>query len=83
MRPLCTWIDVSWCLKMSSTAVPSAYSEKAKAQNWMAAVVASSMRAVLKRKEDMMVAPLRMGCTRKISRLSPNLKLPLTTASCR
>ena len=57
------YFDPTWLPKMLNISVPSAYWAKATEQNWIVAVVASRIRAILNRKLLIIVAPGRMGCT--------------------
>lgn len=67
----------TWLPQISWIALSLAYRAKAWAQNWMAALVASSTSATLNRKSFMSVAPGFMGRTVKTSRDSPTFVQPL------
>ena len=74
----------TWLPQISWMVLSLAYSANACAQNWMAALVASSTSATLNKKSFIRVAPGRMGRTVISSSDSPTLVQPLiVTAACK
>lgn len=67
----------TWFPKMSKIMVLLAYVANALAQNCITALDIARMSAVLMRKDDIMVAPGRMGYKLTTRKLSPSKKLPL------